>query len=92
MKSEKSKDRIVPKRVLKTLSSVRESGITNMFNVYGVVTVAEYLNHWSGVWLDRYLMKSGKRPKQAGEFNNLMTQFTNYLKEQENEKQNSKPR
>ena len=88
MKTE-AKNRKVPTRVLETLEVVRSSGITNMFNVYGVVTVAEYTNHWSGVWLDKYLMKSGKRPKAQGEFNNLMTQFSQYLKVK-NEKRNSK--
>ena len=82
-------NRTVPKRVLKVLKQVMDTSITNMYNSEGVITVAEYIDHWSGVWLDKYLLKPNGRIKHGNEFGNMMSQFSTYLKEQ-NEITNTK--
>jgi len=81
--------RVVPKRVCKTLEKVRDSGFTNMFLISNVVECASYYDEWSSIWLNKYCLKPSGRPKQTGEYSNVLNQFSQYLKDKSNEITNS---
>lgn len=45
------KKRKTPARVIKTLTDIRDSGLTNMFDRRRVIDLSFELDYWAGYWL-----------------------------------------